>query len=175
LGKSGGARSLTVSNYPTEFKDAMIHKMTEPGGRSATSLGKEIGIPQSTLSRWLRERGSVAWKAGGEMRGSKGQSWSAEEKLAALLEYERLGEEERGKFLRGKGLHEAHLERWKKEILEGLKLKPFTGSKNDPQRKRIAALEKELRRKEAALAEAAALLVLKKKADAIWGERGEEK
>ena len=45
------------------------------------------------------------------MRGSKGQFWSAKEKLAALLEYERLGEEERGKFMRGKGLHEAHLER----------------------------------------------------------------
>ena len=109
------------------------------------------------------------------MRGSKGQSWSAEEKLAALLEYERLSEEERGKFLRGKGLHEVHLARWKKEILEGLKLKPFAGGKKDPQRKRIAALEKELRRKEAALAEAAALLVLKKKADAIWGELGDEK
>ena len=47
--------------------------------------------------------------------------------------------------------------------------------KKDPQRKRIAALEKELRRKEAALAEAATLLVLKKKVDAIWGEFGEEK
>ena len=100
-----------MSNYPEEFKDTMISKMTEPGGRSATSLGKEIGIAQSTLSRWLRERGSVAWKAGWEMRGSKGQFWSAKEKLAALLEYERLGEEERGKFMRGKGLHEAHLER----------------------------------------------------------------
>jgi transposase-like protein len=109
------------------------------------------------------------------MRGGKAESWSAEEKLTALLEYEPLGEEERGKFLRAKGLHEAHLARWKKEFIEGLKLKPFAGGKNDPQRKRIAALEKELRRKEAALAEAAALLVLKKKADAIWGERGEEK
>ena len=105
----------------------------------------------------------------------RAEVWSAEEKLAALLEYERLCEEERGKFLRGKGLHEAHLEKWKKEMIEGLKIKPFMGGKNDPQRKRIMALEKELRRKEAALAETAALLVLKKKASAIWGEDGEEK
>jgi transposase len=109
---------MTMSNYPAEFKDAVIQKMTQPGGRSATSIGKEIGIPQSTLSRWLRGRGSLAEKAGREMRGSKGQSWSAEEKLAALLEYARLSEEERGKFLRGKGMHEAHLERWKKEAAE---------------------------------------------------------
>ena len=164
-----------MSNYPAEFKDTMISKMTEPGGRSATSLGKERGIAQSTLSRWLRERGSVAWEEGGQMREGNVQSWSAEQKLEALLEYEQLSEEERGKFLRGKGLHEAHVARWKKEVLEGLKLKPFAGGKKDPQRKRIAALEKELRRKEAALAEVAALLVLKKKADAVWGELGDEK
>jgi transposase len=107
---------------------------------------------------------------GGRMRDKRTQEWSAEEKLAAILEYERLSQEERGKFLRGKGLHEAHLEKWKKEIIEGLKTKPFAGGKNDPKQKRIAALEKELRRKESALAEAAALLVLKKKADAIWGK-----
>lgn len=102
----------------------------------------------------------------------RAEVWRAEEKLAALLEYERLSEEERGKFLRGKGLHEAHLEKWKKEIIEGLKIKPFMGGKNDPQRKRIMALEKELRRKEAALAETAALLVLKKKLLRSGGRTG---
>ena len=104
------------------------------------------------------------------MKQRRPQDWSAEEKLEALLEYERISEQQRGEFLRQKGLHEATLEKWKKEMLEGLKVKPFAGGKKDPQRKRIAALERELRRKEAALAEAAALLVLKKKADAIWGE-----
>jgi transposase len=98
------------------------------------------------------------------------EDWSAEEKLEALLNYAKLAEEQKGAFLREKGLHEAHLGRWKTELIEGLKLKPFGGGKKDPQQKRIAALEKELRRKEAALAEAVALLVLKKKADAIWGE-----
>ena len=104
------------------------------------------------------------------MRQQRPQDWRAEEKLEALLEYERSSEEQRGVFLRQKGLHEATLEKWKKEMLEALKIKPFVGGKKDPQRKRIAVLERELRRKEAALAEAAALLVLKKKADAIWGE-----
>jgi len=78
-------------------------------------------------------------------------------------------------FLRQKGLHEATLEKWKKEMLEALKIKSFVGGKKDPQRKRIAVLERELRRKEAALAEAAALLVLKKKADAIWGDAKDDR
>ena len=48
-----------------------------------------------------------------------------------MLSFTKLSEEEKGKFLREKGLHEAHLERWKAEILEGLKLKPFGGGKKD--------------------------------------------
>lgn len=78
-------------------------------------------------------------------------------------------------FLRQKGLYEATLEKWKKEMLEGLKIKPFVGGKKDPQRKRIAALERELRRKEAALAEAALLLVPKKKDRCdLGGRKGRE-
>lgn len=160
--------------YPEEFIDSLVRKMSSPSGLSATSLAKEVGIPQSTLSRWLRSRGTVEARRDGTMQ-RRPQQWSAEEKLEALLEYERLAESERGTFLRGKGLHEADLEKWKKEFIDGLKLKPPAGGKNDPQRKRIAALEKELKRKEAALAEAAALLVLKKKADAIWGDQKDEK
>jgi len=160
--------------FSQEFKRSMVAKMTVPGGRSATSLSKEVGISQSTLSRWRRD--GVTLGLNGEGMGQRRpEDWSAEEKLEALLGYSKLSEEEKGKFLREKGVHEAHIERWKAEILEGLKLKPFAGGKKDPQQKRIAALEKELRRKEAALAEAAALLVLKKKADAIWGESKDER
>lgn len=163
-----------MGNYSKEFIDSMITKMTAPGGRSATSLAQEVGISHSTLSRWLRERSTFMVEGDG-MTHQRADAWSTEEKLAALLEYERLsGEEEQGKYLRGKGLHEAHLLRWKKEFIEGHKLRPYLGGKKDPQAKRIAALEKELKRKEAALVEAATLLVLKKKVDAIWGEDGEK-
>jgi hypothetical protein len=48
-----------VSNYPVEFKDAMIHKMTSAGGKSATSLGKEVGIAQSTLSEEYESTGGL--------------------------------------------------------------------------------------------------------------------
>jgi transposase-like protein len=160
--------------YPEAFKKAMVVKMTAAGGQSATSLAKEEGIPQSTLSRWLREYATVGME-GETMTQRRPQDWSAEEKLEAILEYERTPEDQRGVFLREKGLHEATLERWKKETVEALRIKPFAGGKKDPQRKRIAALERELRRKEAALAEAAALLVLKKKADALWGESRDER
>ncbi len=160
--------------YSEEFKRSTVAKMATPGGRSATSLSQELGISQSTLSRWLRERATVGLKGEG-MGPRRPEDWSAEEKLEALLSYVKLAEEQQGTFLREKGVHEAQLAKWKEEIIEAMKLKPLAGGKNDPQQKRIAALERELRRKEAALAEAAALLVLKKKADAIWGEAKDER
>ena len=107
------------------------------------------------------------------MKARRPLDWAAEEKLNAVLEYEKLEEEERGKYLREKGLYAVHIERWKQELVEGLKSRK--SSKKDPRDKRIKELEKELRRKEKALAETAALLVLKKKAQAIWGDGEDEK
>ena len=90
--------------YPEDFKKAMVVKMTAPGAQSATSLAKETDIPQSTLSRWLRSYATVPLK-GKAMRQRRPQEWSAEEKLEAILGYERSSEEKRGVFLRQKGLH----------------------------------------------------------------------
>ena len=59
--------------------------------------------------------------------------------MAAVLDYEKIPEEQRGTFLRERGLHEATLGRWKAEIIEGMKLKLFAPGKKDPQQKRIAA------------------------------------
>ena len=108
------------------------------------------------------------------MKARRPQDLAAEEKLNAVLEYEQLEEEERGRYLREKGLHAVNIERWKQQIIEGLTAAKQT--KSDPRdKRRIKELEKELRRKEKALAETAALLVLKKKAQAIWGEREDER
>jgi transposase len=103
------------------------------------------------------------------MTARRPQDWTAEEKLEAVLEAAALTEEELGAFLRRKGLHEAQLVEWRKAILAGLEKRPG-GSKRSFETKRIRELERELRRKEKALAEAAALLVLQKKVQALWGD-----
>jgi len=161
-----------MNNYSERIKEAMVMKLTSPGAPSACALSREVDIPQSTLSRWVRECATVG-KGGGGMKAKRPQDWKAEEKLAAVLEYEKLEEDQRGAYLREKGLHTVHIERWKEEIVE--RLKSSKSSKKDPRDKKIRELEKELGRKDKALAEAAALLVLKKKADNIWGDSEGEK
>jgi transposase-like protein len=100
------------------------------------------------------------------------EDWSPEDKLKAVLDAAALSDEQLGAFLRRKGIHETHLQQWRLQMLDGLGKTP---ADRKPKRsatdaKRIRSLEKELKRKEKALAETAAILVLKKKAQEIWGD-----
>jgi transposase len=159
--------------------------MAGPSAQSACSLADEVGVCQSTLSRWKREAcssGSMAKKkmkrtktSRGEAigRGVRPQDWTAEERVRVVLASAGLPEEALGAFLRREGLHSAQLAQWRDEVAE----MAVTGLKGDRKRtkksahtKRIRELEKEIRRKDKALAEAAALLVLKKKAQTLWGD-----
>jgi transposase-like protein len=101
------------------------------------------------------------------------QDWTPGEKIAAVAEAAGLSDEELGAFLRRKGLHQAQLDAWRTAVVEALTSKPQRPPKSSPEKRRVRELEKELRRKDKALAETAALLVLKKKAQSIWGDEDE--
>lgn len=164
-----------MRKYSEVMKESMVKRIVSPGGLSALKLSKEVGIAHQTLSRWVKEYG----KSEEMEKKAKGvQSWSAEEKLEALLEAGYLEGEELGAYLRRKGLHSTDLERWRQETLEGLKSVGRGRPRKDPEifelQKREKVLQRELRRKEKALAEASALLVLKKKAELIWGVSEDE-
>lgn len=161
-----------MGGYTEEFRESMVRKLSGPGARSALALATETGVDRKTLSRWKREYGRVEGRMGVSV-GKRVQDWTAEEKLQAVVEYGGLGEEARGKYLRGKGLYGADIERWRSEMLAAVGKQQKRGK--DAQGQRIRELEAELRRKEKALAEAAALLVLKKKAQEIWGDREDGK
>jgi len=161
--------------YSSKFKARMVQRLAGPEGISATALSREIGVPQSTLSRWLVSASTVSSMGGGNSnKGREPKStrrWTYEEKLRAVVDAATLSEAELGAFLRREGLHEAQLAEWRR-LVEAALRSPTKAKRSgpSPEAKKIRALEKELRRKEQALAEVAALLTLKKKADAIWGD-----
>src|SRR5690606_37130231 len=147
--------------------------MVGAGRVSANALSGELGGPQPTLSRWLREARNVA--VVDDEREKKPErrpeDWSPKEKLEAVLEAARLSDDELGRWLRLRGLTEAHVERWR-GALEDRAAEVFSPVKENAatkaSRKREKELERELRRKEKALAETAALLVLRGKLQALW-------
>lgn len=109
------------------------------------------------------------------MKSKRPEDWTAEKKLKAIVDYGNLNEEQKGIYLREKGLYSVHLERWQQEFVEAYASRKKKTRGGDPRQKRIKELESDLWRKDKALAETAALLVLKKKAQAIWGDPEDER
>lgn len=171
-----------MMTYTEGMKARLVRRMAGPEGISANALSREVGISQSTLSRWYREAreagrltnrtqdNDVAKKKAGPRK-----QRTAAEKLRIVTEAARLTDDELGVYLRREGVHEATLEQWSKAATEGIAASTGRGSsKKSPEAKRAAALERELRRKDKALAELAALLALKKKVQEIWGDEASD-
>lgn len=152
----------------------MVQRMLGPPVLTATELSKEIGIPQPTLSKWLRaaHRQGMATKTTTPERPTPPASTrTPDDKLRLVLAALQLPAEELGAFLRREGVHERELAAWRAAILQALEAPRTAPSTPRPaDAKRIKELERELRRKDKALAETAALLVLAKKVDALWGD-----
>lgn len=171
-----------MKSYSDSFKKKMVQRLLMPNAPSASSLSKEVGVPQPTLSMWKRNAGSVGFVSnkntpGAASRPRRPEDWSAQERLRVVNEATRLAEKDLGEFLRREGLHEETLQAWRKAAeqaaLDALQpAGPVRARGGD--RKRIKQLERELARKDKALAEAAALLVLKKKVQAIWGDEDDD-
>ena len=167
--QSRGGGDTPVS-YSDGFKSRMIQRMTGPRAISANRLAAEVGVGQPTLSAWLREarRLTGMGKEKDEAKSVEPRSpktWSAEEKYKVVVEAAAITEADLGEFLRKKGLHGAQLEEWRQLVKVAL---GASGKNRRPMdkadKKRVRSLERELRRKDAALAEMAALVTLKKKA-----------
>lgn len=165
--------------YSQGLRSRLVQRMAGPRGISATALSKETGISQATLSRWLLSASTFAAMGNRDHEPSqprRPQSWSTEEKLRIVLAATQLSDSELGEFLRREGLHTAQLEEWRKVALAAAQSalagdKPAAKGSRDA--KKIRELERDLDRKNRALAEVAALLALQKKAQAIWGDEDE--
>jgi transposase len=172
--------------YSQAFKDRMVERMASAGGPTAVDLSQEVNVPGGTLSRWLREAGSVGDMAKrkrpkppstGTSRLDRDprstRDWTPTEKLRVVTAAGQLKDEELGEFLRREGIHLAQLEEWRNDILVALGASPpRAGGGSDA--KKIRELQQELARKDKALAEVTALLVLRKKLEALFGTDAEE-
>jgi transposase-like protein len=173
--------------YSNRFKARMLQRLAGPDRVSATRLAEEMGVCQSTLSRWLREakeevkRGNGMERTADHVTGSRPvrpKDLPAAEKLRLVKEAAQVPEKELGAFLRRHGLHEAQLEEWRQKVEEAALnalATPRRGRlRQSPQARQVRALERELARKDKALAEVTALLALKKKLESLLGDEDDD-
>lgn len=153
--------------YTESIKEQMVRRLVTPPGISVLKLSEETGISTSALCKWRKAR--VKTPDGGE------KEWTASEKLRVLgggtppLEGEAFGA-----LLRREGLHEAQVSAWRAAAAEALGAEAAPGGRSNSaqlelaeMKKRVKELEREALRKDKALAEAAALLLLEKKLQSI--------
>jgi transposase-like protein len=164
-----------MKHYSEEFKSSIIAKMLPPNSIPVPDLAQETGIPKDTLYTWRtkhqRNNGAAVVKqvtSGG---------LSSAEKFSVVIETASLNEVDLSAYCRRKGLYSEQISAWRDSCLQAnaaVSVK-VDRVKLSTQTKRIKQLEAELHRKDKALAEAAALLVLQKKVRALWEEPEEGK
>jgi len=161
-----------MTQYPDELKASIIAKMLPPNNAMVPELARETGIPKDTLYTWRRKAG----KSGISIREKLGTGLSSEEKFNVVLETASLSEIELGEYCRRKGLFPQQINAWREVCTQAhAPLDPKAERKKmSNQTREIKRLEADLRRKEKALAEAAALLILQKKVRSLWEEHEDE-
>jgi transposase len=166
-----GTGKQKTTRYTDSFKRSVVAKLTIPGAPSVYTMREKLGVSGSTLYKWIQVYGNNQIMTDKKRTPS---SRSPEEKFQAILDTTKLSEQELGKYLRTHGLHSADLEKWQTEFKASLTSQQTQKKIRNPELKVMKAenkaLKRELNRKDKALAEAAALIILKKKADILFGE-----
>lgn len=163
-------RSTRDKHFPNELRESVARRYLSTNA-TYRELAAEIGSSTWSVRDWVRqfrEQGTVGKKR--TKRPAPTDQRSAEEKFRLLLQARSMKDEERGEYLRREGIHDADLERWEQEALGGL-----TGAAgSESQERRIRELERDNKQQGKRLKEAAALLELQKKVQALWADEGDD-
>jgi transposase-like protein len=136
--------------------------MMPPVSRFVVELARASGITTVTLRTWKK-----AARAEGRLMPANGANidrWSSADKFRMVLETAPLSENELSEYCRRQGVFPEQIAQWRAACEEA------NQAGNKVQAKRIRELEGMLKRKDAKLIEAEALLALEKKLEAIWGK-----
>jgi transposase len=168
-----------MRRYSEAVKADVRRRMSPPMRQSVAQISAELGIHVVTLYNWRK-----SWRLQGEVVPASEkdpEGWGATDKFTVVLETAGLNATELSAYCRERGLYPEQVERWR-QASQDANEKPVLTLKEQKELERLRAqdqkeikrLKQELRRKEKALAEAAALLIASKKIQAFWGEDGDD-
>lgn len=153
-----------MARYGQAFKDRAVARLLPPESAALEDVSREVVIGVDTLQRWRSE--ALAQPA-------RDRAWTAAARFEAVLTTAAMDESGKSAWCRANGLYPQELLAWRQSAVQAL-TQPAEGRASPQQtrqdRRRIQELERELRRKDKALAETATLLVLSKKVAAIFNK-----
>ncbi|MDP3559664.1 MAG: hypothetical protein Q8R79_04860 [Legionellaceae bacterium] len=166
-----------VTKYTEAIKASVLSKALAPNAPGVIELAKEFNIPKATIYTWVINMKNKNSKRDQTRQRPKDRTPAF--KLQAVMDTLGKSEEEQSAYCRANGIYYDHIKAWRHQILESLGAAASAVDKakekeNKAENQRIQdemkTLKSNLKRKDKALAELTALLVLKKKADLLWGE-----
>lgn len=156
-----------TSKHTKAFIEQALVKVFSRGQRSITSVADELNLSHHTLRYWMKKK-SVSTPATAKVTEKRPQDWTPEEQLAALQETHGMSAEDVQAWCRTRGLFAHNLESWRAAFCASAKESAPSARELRALKDELAKLKREMGRKDKALAEAAALLVLQKKFRALW-------
>ena len=165
------------ARYTQSFKRQAVEKaLSRADGTRLAEVTDSLGVGYSTLNKWVvnsrnQQLGTSSEhdnaSIGGVRKEKRPQDWSQEERLELVIACGFLDEGAMNQLCRERGLYAHHVTQWKQDFISGVRVNERSDTKS--LKGEVRELKKELNRKDRALAETAALLVLQKKVSAIWG------
>ena len=165
------------ARYNESFQRQAVEKaLSRSDGTTLVEVTDSLGIGESTLHKWMvksrnQQLGSSTEHDSASIVGvrkeKRPQDWSQEERLEMVIACGALDETAMNELCRERGVYAHHVKQWKQDFISSSTVHERTDAKS--LKGEVRELKKELNRKDRALAETAALLVLQKKVSAIWG------
>ena len=162
--------------YPKEFKEQVLERLLPPNAESVKRVAEETGVSHQTLRNWMQE--AHIHDLVQSLPPEPPSSLSTSEKFRIVVETLSMSEDELSEYARKAGLYVTQIKEWRDICVNANATEDAQKRSMQKELKAVqkenSELRKDLRKKEKALAETAALLVLRKKAEAIWGESGDD-
>jgi len=157
-----------MARYSQAFKQRAVARLLPPESSPVDAVSREIGISVDTLERWRSEALAMP---------ETDRTWTAAARFEAVIITAAMDEAAKSAWCREHSVFPTELEKWRVSAVQALSTPAeprATQQQTRQDHRRIKELERELRRKDKALAETAALLVLSKKLSAIYGEGADD-
>lgn len=159
--------------YSKEFKEQALIKVYSRQSRTIESIADELNMLKGTLKMWMRDavKNNLSLTSNmTQLESKRPEDWSLEERLVVLQKSYGLTDDALNSLCREQGIYMHHLTQWKADFCTANALK--VDQTNTQELRKLkqdnAILQRDLNRKEKALVEAATLLVLQKKFNALW-------
>jgi len=166
------------ASYSRTFKIKAVKKaLNRHDGTTIQEVAKTLGVGHSTLNKWITKARNLEFESvsvneiNSMKQDKRPQDWSLEERLNTIAACHSLDEAQKNEYCRKNGIYPHHIEQWKQDFIQDTikPERPVTRAEIKDLKNKNKQLQKELNRKDKALAETASLLVLQKKVNEIWG------